>query len=70
MEQQDLNNVKMVVRSVLTSTPDNVTIGQLIKDYNNLEGSPIPYAQLGFKNVYELLKAMNDILTVSLYMKF
>lgn len=63
--EQDLNYVKMIVRSVLTSTPGNVTIAQLIKDYENLEGTFLPYSQLGFKSVYGLLKAMNDIFTVS-----
>lgn len=62
---EDLSYVKMIVRSILTSSPSTITISQMLKDYINLEGDVLPYERLGFKTVFELLKSMNDILTVS-----
>lgn len=65
MEQPDFNYVKTIIKSVLTSSPINVTISQVLLDYAQLEGSSIPYQQLGFNTVYDLLKDMGDVLKVS-----
>lgn len=63
---QDFNDVKMAIRSVLTSAPGKVvTISDILKDYKNLEGDTIPYKQLGFNSVFELFESMNDVLKVS-----
>lgn len=65
MEQKDFLYVKTLLRSVLISSSRNMTISQILKDYSHLEGETIPYKQLGFKTIYELLISMDDVLKVS-----
>lgn len=65
MAEEELSYVKVIVRSVLTSSKNDVTISQLLIDYNDLEGENIPFQKLGFNTIYELLEAMNDTLKVS-----
>lgn len=69
MAQPDFNYVKTIIRSVLTSSPNIMTISQVLHDYTQLEGSSIPYQQLGFNTVYDLLEDMGDVLKVS-YIEF
>lgn len=64
MEHKDFSYVKTILRSVLTSSPKSVTISQMLVDYSNLEGEAIPYKQLGYKTVYELLNSMDDVIKV------
>lgn len=63
----DLNHLKIVLRSILVSSPGSCTISQLLNDYVALEGQHLPYKQLGFDNVLDVFKNMNDVLKVSLY---
>jgi len=65
MEQPDLKYLKTVIRSILTSSPSNMTISQMLNEYPNYEGVKLPFKHLGFKNVYELLENMSDVLRVS-----
>lgn len=69
MAHTDFNYVKTIIKSVLTSSPINMTISQVLSDYSQLEGSSIPYQELGFSSVYDLLQHMDDVLEVS-YIKF
>ncbi|XP_015370255.1 PREDICTED: uncharacterized protein LOC107166201 [Diuraphis noxia] len=64
MEQPDLKNLKMVIRSILTSSPSKLTILQLLNDYLYFEDFNLPYQHLGFKTIYELLENMNDVLKI------
>ncbi|XP_022169440.1 uncharacterized protein LOC111033146 isoform X1 [Myzus persicae] len=64
MEQPDLKYLKMVIRSLLTSSPGRVTISQILNEYSNYEGCNLPYKHLGFNTVFELLENMNDVLKV------
>ncbi|XP_008185199.1 uncharacterized protein LOC100158689 [Acyrthosiphon pisum] len=64
MEQPDLNYLKMVIRSLLTSSPGKVTISQILKEYHDYEGSNLPYKHFGFKNVFELLENMKDVVKI------
>jgi len=65
MEQPDLNDLKMIIRSILTSSPGKMTILQILNEYLNYEGYNLPYKHLGFKTIFELLENMNDVLKVS-----
>ncbi|CAH1731461.1 unnamed protein product [Aphis gossypii] len=64
MEQPDLNYLKMVIRSILTSSPGKVTISQISSDYSNFEGCNLSFEHLGFKTIYELLENMSDVLRI------
>lgn len=65
MEQPDLNYLKMVIRSILTSSPGKITISQILREYSNYEGCNLSFEHLGFKTIYELLENMTDVLRVS-----
>ncbi|XP_029346809.1 ras guanine nucleotide exchange factor P [Acyrthosiphon pisum] len=60
----DLNEVKINVRSLLTSSQKPLSISQLQRDYLEQEGCNLPYRSLGFSSVIELLKNMTDVVTV------
>lgn len=60
----DLKEVKINVRSLLTSSQKPLSILQLQKDYREQEGCNLPYRSLGFSSVIELLQNMTDVLTV------
>lgn len=65
MEQPDLNYLKTVLRSILTSSPGKVTISQILNEYSDFEGCTLSYKHLGFNTIFELLESMNDVLKVS-----
>ncbi|XP_060880472.1 putative uncharacterized protein DDB_G0282133 [Metopolophium dirhodum] len=60
----DLNEVKINVRSLLTSSQKPLSILQLQRDYREQEGCNLPYRSLGFSSVIELLQNMSDVVTV------
>ncbi|XP_052898885.1 uncharacterized protein LOC128305466 [Anopheles moucheti] len=61
-----LANLKPLIRSMVMSHRNKtVCIQELQRDFQDIEGFPIPYAQLGFENVFALLYAMPDIVKVS-----
>lgn len=60
----DLNEVKINVRSLLTSSQKPLSILQLQKDYREQEGCNLPYRSLGFSSVIELLQNITDVVIV------
>jgi len=64
MEQPDFDNVKIVVRSILTSSKKSMTISQLLNDYIDYEGTILPSQQLGYDSCYDLLLDLKDVLKV------
>ncbi|KAL5236605.1 hypothetical protein ACI65C_004015 [Semiaphis heraclei] len=64
MEQPGLKDLKMVIRSILTSSPGKMTISQVLNEYLKFEGCNLPYKHLGFKTIFELLGNMNDVLKI------
>jgi len=60
----DLNEIKINVRSLLTSSQKPLSILQLQRDYREQEGYTLPYRRLGFSSVIELLQNMTDVVTV------
>lgn len=62
----DFDDVKCIVRSILTSSKDPVSIEQFRRDFLELKGMNVPYKSLGFNSDIELLQSMTDILTVSI----
>lgn len=65
MALPDINDIKTIIRSILNSSQNDMTVSQLLHDYNNLEGSTLPYKQLGFNTIFEFLGTINDVLKVS-----
>ncbi|XP_053663201.1 uncharacterized protein LOC128712331 [Anopheles marshallii] len=61
-----LDYLKPLIRSMVMSHRNKtVCIQELQRDFQDIEGFPIPYAQLGFESVFALLHAMPDIVKVS-----
>jgi len=65
--EDELNNIKITIRSLLTSSKTQLTVDQLQKDFLIQEGKILPYMQFGFKSVIELLQSLKDVVNVSLY---
>lgn len=56
MAVPDLKSVVQVMRALLQSAPsDGLLTRQLLNDYRSYEGSPLPFRQLGFESVDELI---------------
>jgi len=62
----EFEEVKINVRSLLTSSPKQLSIEQLLKDYRKQEGEILPFKRLGFNSIFELLQNLKDILIVSI----
>ncbi|XP_067123272.1 tudor domain-containing protein 5-like [Centruroides vittatus] len=56
-----LLETKQIIRSLLISCPSKITVGQLCKDYRDLNGRTLPYAELGYKNAEDFVKSLNDV---------
>jgi hypothetical protein len=60
----EYDEVKINIRSLLTSSQKPLSIQEVQKDYYEQEGKYIPYKNLGFNSIIELLQNMNDVLVV------
>lgn len=65
MEKGYLNEVKAILKSLVLSSTDKMTIDQLNRDYRDVEGEFIPYRRLGFVNMEQFLRSLTDTLRVS-----
>ncbi len=62
-----LETTKAVIRGLMVSSPDPLTIEQLQRDYYSNEGAHIPFQQLGYKNIKCFLLSISDVLTWNEY---
>lgn len=63
---ESLEELKIIIRSLLTISPKQLSVEQLSNDYKAQEGEKVPFAKFGFKTIFDLLRNMNDVLEVSL----
>ncbi|EDW02079.1 GH20095 [Drosophila grimshawi] len=63
-EQSILSYVKKVIRALIISSPDRMTVEQLKRDYASEEGSPVPFYKLGFKDIECFLNSISDTVTL------
>lgn len=63
--ESTLEEIKHTVRSIIISSPKKLSIEELLKDYNSIEGCRLPFRRLGFNSEIELLQNMKDTLSVS-----
>uniref|UniRef100_A0A182W7I2 HTH OST-type domain-containing protein n=1 Tax=Anopheles minimus TaxID=112268 RepID=A0A182W7I2_9DIPT len=62
----NLEQLKPIIRSMVMSHRNKtVCVQELQRDFRDIEGLPIPYKQLGFADIFELLHAIPDIVQVS-----
>ncbi|KAH8399298.1 hypothetical protein KR215_007403 [Drosophila sulfurigaster] len=65
MEEKGLlSYVKKMVHSLIVSTPLDMTVEQLKRDYINEEGVALPFSKLGFKDVESFLRSIPDTVFV------
>lgn len=57
--EEELREITIVVRSLITSTKPPVSLANIERDYMNVEQTPIPFRRLGFRNTLELLQETN-----------
>ncbi|KAI5701857.1 hypothetical protein M8J75_014135 [Diaphorina citri] len=58
----ELSEVKIILRGLLMSAKDGLTVKQLLHDFQSEEGAPIPFKEFGFSNVIEFLCSIPDVL--------
>uniref|UniRef100_A0A8D8M0A5 Tudor domain-containing protein 7 n=1 Tax=Cacopsylla melanoneura TaxID=428564 RepID=A0A8D8M0A5_9HEMI len=57
----ELSEVKLVVRGLLMSAQNGLSVRQLMKDFADEEGTPIPFKELGFTNPIAFLLSIPDV---------
>lgn len=58
----DLNEVKILIRSLLVSSSRPYTVVQIVRDFEKETGFPMP--TYNFRNVYEFLRSLTDVIQV------
>lgn len=66
MEIGYLQEVKAVIKSLVVSCPNAITIDELNLDYRSIEGQRIPYQKLGFQTLESFLRSIPDTVNVSI----
>ncbi|XP_065370506.1 tudor domain-containing protein 7 isoform X2 [Calliphora vicina] len=64
MDKSMLNEVKAILKSLVLSSPEKITIEKLNRDYRDVEGQFIPFRRLGYANLEEFLRSIPDTLRV------
>lgn len=63
-DSKDYQQVKKTIRALLLSTKRGCSPRSLVDDYRYLYGKSIPYKELGFDSLMELLHNMRDVVRV------
>jgi len=61
MTEQKLLMVKIDLRSVLLGMKDGASLRQLHSEYETRVGNPVPFRELGFRNLADLIKNFPDV---------
>ena len=56
-----MDELKKVVRALLISTKNGLTVNELCSEYSAITSKPLPYRELGFFSAVELVKDMPDV---------
>ena len=62
---KDLLNFKMLLRSVLIPNKDGLVLTAVEDEFTGMTGERIPYRQLGFNTLLQLLESMPELATIS-----
>lgn len=60
----DIKEVKSIIRGLLTSCAEDMTVGKLRHDYRNQEGHDIPFYDFKFRDVTSFLRSIPDVCEV------
>ncbi|XP_067633848.1 tudor domain-containing protein 5 [Eurosta solidaginis] len=64
MEIGYLQEVKAIIKSLVLSCPNNITVDALNRDYRSTEGILIPFKKLGFQTLESFLRSIPDTIHV------
>lgn len=59
-----MDDIKKLIRSILISSPLEMNISKLNRDYNEEIGERIPYQKFGYGSLEQFLRSMPDVLEV------
>ncbi|XP_047134570.1 tudor domain-containing protein 5 isoform X1 [Hydra vulgaris] len=59
--KENLEEVKKIVRSLLLSAKQGLTINQLCSEYTDLEHKTLPYKEFGYNSAISFMKSMPDV---------
>lgn len=65
MEKSLLTEVKAILKSLVLSSPDKITVDKLNRDYRDVEGQNIPFRRLGYESLEKFFRSIPDTLMVS-----
>ncbi|XP_063704358.1 uncharacterized protein LOC134833830 [Culicoides brevitarsis] len=63
----DLKTLKEDIRAILISSKNGLSISQLEKDYNKINGENIMYFSYGFTSMIDFLKSISDVVSLRGY---
>ncbi|XP_052085728.1 tudor domain-containing protein 7B-like isoform X29 [Mytilus californianus] len=63
--EKELNNVKVMLRSVLTSSKGGVPAHVLQRDYREATFESLPYQKFGYRNLDAFIESMPDVVKIS-----
>jgi hypothetical protein len=58
-------DLKKILRSLIVSSPQNITVDQLERDFLLQEGHVVPFRKLGYPSFIKYLESIPDTLYVS-----
>ncbi len=63
----DITDVKVSIRAVLSSSQNELTVNDLSRDYKKFDGAEIPFKKFGYRSLAEFLRSIPDTVTVTLH---
>lgn len=54
--EDEIKELKSVLRSLVVSSPTQVDVPTLLRDYRSMVGKPIPLTKYGYKDPVQFLK--------------
>ena len=58
-------DLKIILRSLLISSPHAITVDQLERDFVQLEGHDVPFREIGYPSFMKYLESIPDTVVVS-----
>ncbi|XP_021933718.1 tudor domain-containing protein 5 [Zootermopsis nevadensis] len=58
------DELKTILRGLLISSPQALTVNELQKDYKLQEGQDVPFSKFGFKSFLEYIKSVPDTVAI------
>uniref|UniRef100_A0A1B0GC26 HTH OST-type domain-containing protein n=1 Tax=Glossina morsitans morsitans TaxID=37546 RepID=A0A1B0GC26_GLOMM len=60
-----LSEMKVIIKSLVLSYPESITIQQLNRDYKETEGEDIPFHRVGFDTLEDFLHSLPDTIKIT-----